>query len=74
MQKEEVINQKYEVVSNFDMICCNGSMLAGLMYEHESFGVTYVIEDGIIVEKHYPNKIIRGDKNEIRKSRIQFFT
>lgn len=73
MQEQETKNQELiDVVSNFDLMCCNGMMLLGLLYEHEKFGTTYVVEDGMIVAKICKNKIIRGDKNEIRKSRRNF--
>lgn len=58
-----------EARSNFDLICANSTMLAILLIEHEKFGTTFVIEDGLIVEKHYNNKIVKGDKDDIRRSR-----
>lgn len=56
-----------KVNNDFEMVCCNGCCLSSIIYQNEKLNVEYLIEDGMIVEKRYKDKIITCDKYKLRE-------
>ena len=52
-------NNKLVAYSDENIQCTNGMMLCGFITNHKLFGTEYVIEDGMVTEIHYHNKIIK---------------
>ena len=50
---------KLVVYSNDDIQYTNGMMLFGFIANHKLFGTEYAIEDGMVTEIHYRNKIVK---------------
>lgn len=50
---------KLIVHSNVDIQYTNRMMLFGFITNNKLFGTEYVIEDGMVTEIHYRNKIIK---------------
>lgn len=50
---------KLIVHSNNDIQYANRMMLFGFITNNKLFGTEYVIEDGMVTEIHYRNKIIK---------------